>query len=371
MHEVFIMLDVLVQLYHQMGFLGSVITGLIIAVFIAGFYVNLFVRRRYISLSVELAAFCAGDIDAFRSEMLAWISEEYKATVNSGVESINTSSIMDMALEAYHKPCLQGESFLKKVNGLLITLGLFGTFLGLTSAIGNIGSTMAETSAEELMSEAGINTFKVLVSSFRGMSVAFITSLFGTGFSILFSFLTSFFSSGNAKKLFITQLEEYLDVKLASEAMENKNNQGLEHQEELSTLCSTLTESISSFNQTVRSYADELQSLRGFNQEFSRNIGQAQDSVALLVKTMDKTSETVYQSGIQIFACTEELRNLVNEIRNENIRMEGMNGILTELSQKLNDNTKDRQIFLKVLSEVPDRLLNYSEAAVARVERGR
>jgi methyl-accepting chemotaxis protein len=365
------MLDVLVKIYNQMGFLGSLITGLIIAVFIAGFYVNLLVRRRYISLSVELAAFCAGDITEFRSEMLAWVSEEYKASLNSGIEAINTTAIMEMAVEAYQKTSNLGESFLKKVNGLLVTLGLFGTFLGLTTAIGNIGNMMAETSAEQLMTEAGINTFKVLVSSFQGMSVAFITSLFGTGFSILYTIINSFTGSGDTKKLFMTQLEEYLDVKLASEAMDDKIKHGLEHKDEIDSLCNTLTGSISTFNDTVRHYADELQSLKSFNHEFSRNLGQAHDSVALLVKAMDKTSETVYQSGVQIFNCSEELKYLVNEIRDENHRMEGMSGVLTELSQKLNDSTKDRQIFLKVLSEVPDKLLNYSEAAVARIERGR
>ncbi len=365
------MLEGLAGLYNRMGLLGSVITGLIVVFFIAGFYVNILVRRRYLSLSEELAAFCGGEINEFRSDMLNWMTEEYKASLASGVEPINTTCIIDMGLEAYQKLCVLGESYLKKINGLLITTGLFGTFLGLTSAIGNLGSIMANTSAETLMTEAGISTFQILISSLQGMSVAFITSLFGTGFSILLSVIMTFIGSGHAKKLFITQLEEYLDIKLVAEAMEAKVKQSFDRKEEVSTLAATLSDSLTLFNKTISAYTDELQALKNFNQEFSQNLNHASKSVAFLCQVFDKSSETVYQSGVSFFTCSEELKNLVMEIKNENRKAEAMSGLLAELAQKIDESTHDRKLFLKAVSEIPDRLLNYSEAAFARIERGR
>ncbi|MCX7772259.1 MAG: MotA/TolQ/ExbB proton channel family protein [Clostridia bacterium] len=365
------MFDSLVGLYQQMGLLGSVITGCIIAFFIVGFYVNILVRRQYVALSEELAAYCAGEMSALDSEMLQWATDEYKNAYASGVENVNTSAIIETALEAYLKPCLTGEGFLKKVNGLLITTGLFGTFLGLTSAVGNIGGIMTRTSAETLMSEAGVNTFKVLVASFQGMSVAFITSLFGTGFSILLSLITTFIRAQKSKKLFITQFEEYLDIKTAAEIKEQLVKQQSEKKDNISLISESLGQSITTFNETLGSFTGELSTLKGFNKEFSANLQRVDQSAEILCKSFDKTSETMYQSGLRIFSCSEELNKLVEEIRTENKRMEGMSGLLRELSKQLDHSVTDRQLFLKAVNEIPDRLLNYSEAAAARIERGR
>ncbi|HBR02407.1 MAG TPA: hypothetical protein DD738_07335 [Ruminiclostridium sp.] len=364
------MLDIFADLYGRMGLMGSLITGLIIIIFISGFYANVLIRRKYLSLSLELAAYCAGEISGFKSEMLTWLTEEYKESLHNGLEAVNTGAIIDMAMEAYQKPCVLGEIYLKKVGGLLITTGLFGTFTGLTVAVGNIGSMLSQTSAEALMAEAAINTFKVLVSSFEGMSVAFITSLFGTGFSILFSLLTTFMGASDARRLFITQVEEYLDVKLASEFM-GENSKSLDQSDQLNTLSTIVTDSINVFNQAVTGYTEELQSLKGLHKEWRQDLEQWDKSVALLCQSLDKTSETFYQSGIGIYSCTETLNRLVNELGSENNRLDGLHKILDKLSQKLDESEEDRKIFLKIVDDIPDKLLNYNEAAVARIERGR
>lgn len=363
------MFNGLVELYQRMGIVGSIVTSLIVALFIFGFYVNILIRRRYLSLSEELAAFCAGQINEFRSDMLTWISDEYKASLKSGAEAINSSTIIEMAIEAYLKLCVLGESYLKKVNGLLITTGLFGTFLGLTSAIGSIGGLLSNTNTEALISKSGVNTFTILLSSFQGMSVAFITSLFGTGFSILFSILMTFLSAAHAKKLFMTQLEEYLDVKLVSESMETKIKQNLDRQDEINILTRTLSDSLTYFNETVGNLDQELHSLKEFNKQFSQNLAEAGKSVSKLCQSIDKQTETVSQSGSMMSVCSLELQTLVKEIKGENRKLESMSGIFSDLSKKLDDSTQDRKLFLKAVNEIPDRLLNYSEAAVARIER--
>lgn len=363
------MLDTIVNLYSRMGLLGFIVTALILILFFSGLYINTLIRRKYLSLSEELAAFCAGETDEFQSEMLVWITEEYKSAIGSGTESINTSSVIDMAFEAYQKPLIIGEDYIKKINGLLITTGLFGTFLGLTSAIGSIGGILAQSNTEALVEEAGIKTLNVLASSFRGMSVAFITSLLGTGFSIFFSVVMTFLGSIQAKKLFITQLEEYLDIKLLSEIKESGAKSGINRNDEIVNLSNILSNSLSTFNQTVKDFSDELNSIHCFSNNLKDNIDQAQKSISFFTQALDRTSETFYQSGISIFECCGELKKLAGEIHTENKRMEGMNGLLSELSQNLSESTQDRHQFLKTLDEIPDRLLNYSEAAVARIEK--
>ncbi len=364
------MISTLAELYGQMGLLGCIITGLIIVFFLIGFYANILIRRNYISLSQELAAYCEGEITEFQSDMLAWITEEYKMSLEGGIQNINTLAIIDMALSAYLKLCTIGESYLRKVNGLLITLGLFGTFLGLTSAVGEIGNMMSQTTAETLMTEAGINTFRILISSFKGMSVAFITSLFGTGFSIVLSVLTTFISSQDTKKLFVTQLEEYLDIKVATEVMENKVSEVQEKKSDSQMLADSLSDSIAQLNKSVHSYTEDLEFLKTFNRELRENICRADNIVSIVNQALKTSSEAFWIGSESFIECSNELKKVAVEIKNYNQRLESMSGIFEELSKKLDESTQDRAAYVKTINEMPDRLLNYTEAAVARIERG-
>ena len=197
--DVFTVLEGLIVLYRQLGGVGTFITLLIMVIFIGASYANVLVRRKYISLSEELAGYCAGDLKAFSSSMLRWIDEEYREAARSGLSGINTLSIIQTGMEIFLKPCILAERLLKKTNGLLITTGLFGTFIGLTYAVGNMGNIMSNTSTDTLMRETGADILVLLVSSFQGMAVAFVTSLFGTGFSILFMIISSLFSAAGQR----------------------------------------------------------------------------------------------------------------------------------------------------------------------------
>ncbi|NMA64874.1 MAG: MotA/TolQ/ExbB proton channel family protein [Clostridiaceae bacterium] len=363
------MFGTLASLYDQMGLLGFIITVLIAVFFLIGFYVNILVRRCYLSLSQELAAFCDGDLNEFKSDMLTWVTEEYKESLLSGVKDINTPAIIDLGLEAFLKPCIIGENYLRKVNGLLITLGLFGTFLGLTSAIGDIGTMMTETSAETLMTEAGANTLKILISSFRGMSVAFITSLFGTGFSIMFTGISTFFGAQNSKNLFIAQLEEYLDIRVASSIMEDIIKKEKNEKDEIQIIAETLTNSVALFSKTVNDYTEELSFLNSFNKELRNNICQVENSIASFSHSLEKTSDAFNTSSMFVKECSEEFKYTCAEIKKYNHQLESMSHILSQLSEKLDHTNEDRAIYLKTINEIPDRLLNYTEAAVAKVEK--
>jgi len=362
-------LDGLIGLYGQLGGMGTVLTLLIIVIFIGASYANILVRRRYISLSEELAAYCAGDLKAFSSDMLQWITEEYREAAKNGLTNINTLSIIQTGIEVCLKPCILAERLLKKTNGLLITTGLFGTFIGLTYAVGNMGDIMSSTSADTLMRETGADILALLISSFQGMAVAFVTSLFGTGFSILFMIMSSLFSAAGAKDLLITQLEEYLDVKVASEAMEDLRLKEKKDEDLVWKATQTLTEAIHIFEKVVSDFSDSLKGIKNFNEDLSANINQIQASSGFLCTSLDRTSETVYESGVRIDRCAMTLEAISDEIQSSNQRLENMASVISQLRLSLDDSRKDREVFLKTVHEIPDKLLNYHEAAVASVDR--
>lgn len=363
------MLDGLISLYNQLGGLGTAITLLIMILFIGASYANILVRRRYISLSEELAAYCAGDLKAFSSDMFQWMTEEYREAARNGIDHINTLSIINTGMEVCLKPCMLAERFLKKTNGLLITTGLFGTFVGLTYVIGNMGDIMSSTNADTLMRETGADVLALLISSFQGMAVAFVTSLLGTGFSILFMILTTLFSASGAKDLLISQLEEYLDIKVASEVMEQMRRDEKSDGEKIRETAQAMTDAIHVFEEVVSDFSGSLQGLKSFNADLSANMEQIRASFGFLSSSFDKASETVSESSIRFGQCAGALEAISGEIQSSNRRLENMATVISQLRLSLDDSRKDRELFLKTVHEIPDRLLNYHEAAVARVDR--
>ena len=367
--DVVTVLEGLIGLYGQLGGVGTFITLLIMVIFIGASYANILVRRRYTGLSEELDAYCAGELKTFSSGILRWIDEEYREAAASGLSGINTLSIIQTGMEIFLKPCMVAERLLKKTNGLLITTGLLGTFIGLTYAVGNMGDIMADTSADTLMRETGADILAPLVSSFRGMAVAFVTSLFGTGFSILFMVMSSLFSASGAKDMLVTQLEEYLDVKAASEVMEELRHKGKKDEEQARKTTQAMTEAIRIFEKVVSEFSDSLRGVKNFNEDLSANIEKIQASAGFLASSLDRTSETLLENGVRIGKCAGALEAVSAEIQSTGHRLENMASVISQLRLSLDDSRKDREIFLKTVHEIPDKLLNYHEAAVASVDR--
>ena len=364
-------MDNLLALYQRLGPVGFIITAALVVLFLGAFYLNILLRRRYLYLSEELAAYCAGETESLETDMLIWITEECRSTYKSGIEAINTGAVLDTALNVYMGALGSAESFLKRINSLLITTGLFGTFIGLTSAVGHMGSAVEEITAQALVNEAAQDIFTLLLSTFQGMSVAFITSLAGTGFSILFTLITAFYSASHAKDLLMSQLEEYIDVKLASESLDKKEQEKDEAlpPSVLKDLSESLQSAVSQLSDTIHGFSDTFSVLKEFNSGLSENLNRAETSVSALCTAADKSGDALREGSAHLFKSAEALQLLTLGMEEEHVRLENLTGVFHKLSEHLSSSIKDREHFLKAIDGIPDRLLNYSEAAAARVEK--
>lgn len=94
--------------------------------------------------------------------------------------------------------------------GLLIFLGLLGTFWGLLATISSVGDAIKEMSME---SGSGNNLllFENLISGLQqplsGMGIAFSSSLFGLAGALVLGFLD--LQAGHAQRMFFNELEEW------------------------------------------------------------------------------------------------------------------------------------------------------------------
>ncbi len=104
-----------------------------------------------------------------------------------------------------------GRSGIGFLSGLLVMLGLLGTFLGLLKTIDAVGTAMGSMS--NLGAEGGMESFIESISApLQGMGLAFSSSLFGLSGSLLSGFF-SYLSSG-AQNRFIEDVGRWIDNRI-------------------------------------------------------------------------------------------------------------------------------------------------------------
>lgn len=96
------------------------------------------------------------------------------------------------------------------LTGLLVFLGLLGTFWGLLETVGSIGKVIQSL---DVGGEAGAtfeNLKNGLAAPLRGMGISFSSSLFGLAGSLVLGFLD--LQAGQAQNRFYTDLEDWLST---------------------------------------------------------------------------------------------------------------------------------------------------------------
>lgn len=119
-----------------------------------------------------------------------------------------TPSIMKAILESAGSRLDEGRGILRYLAGLLVFLGLLGTFWGLIETVGSIGSVIQSLrtggEAGSLFDELKAGLAKPLA----GMGLSFSSSLFGLAGSLIVGFLD--LQAGQSHNRFYAELEEWL-----------------------------------------------------------------------------------------------------------------------------------------------------------------
>ena len=108
----------------------------------------------------------------------------------------------------------ENRDIIRYIIGLLVFLGLLGTFWGLLQTISSVSSVIQslEMSVNENNSNFFDKIIKGLSAPMEGMSTAFSSSLFGLGTSLILGFLDLQVSQANNR--FFNELEDWLSQKL-------------------------------------------------------------------------------------------------------------------------------------------------------------
>jgi MotA/TolQ/ExbB proton channel family len=191
---------------------GIVIISIILGLLITGVVLTVWIRGRYRGIESELKRL--GDTPGgFDSALLSRIVREALTAQRAGSE-VNTQAIVEQTFQSELRGLLVGERFVKSMTGLVIILGLVGTFYGLSTSIGRLTSLLA--GKVSVTADVTASLTQGLTETLSGMSVAFTASLFGIVSAIVLTLLGVFLNIADRRLELMVQIESYVDNTLLS-----------------------------------------------------------------------------------------------------------------------------------------------------------
>lgn len=187
---------------------GAIVIVLILALFCLAVALLFIVNSRYKALGRKVSN---GDA---KDEFLASVLKTYADAYRKYGRDTNTPAIITDAIATKLRGLLLGERFLNNAVSLFVTLGLFGTFLGLSMSVSSLTELISYSNSSEWLSVLD-SVGSGLMSSLGGMGVAFYTSLVGAGCSILLTILRTILNPQAEREKLETSVELWLDTSIA------------------------------------------------------------------------------------------------------------------------------------------------------------
>ncbi len=207
----------------ERAFLGNpVVNGVIVAILLSGI---VYIFRQVMLLDPEIdwiEGFQRDEVNAVgrraAPRLLAPMARMLLARGGSRV-SLSPASLQTL-LDGIASRLSETRETSRYLIGVLIFLGLLGTFYGLLVTVHSVGGVIGALSlASKNLSNALANLKSGLEAPLAGMSTAFSSSLFGLSGSLVLGFLD--LQAGQAQNRFYNDLEEWLSsyTKLSSGAL--------------------------------------------------------------------------------------------------------------------------------------------------------
>lgn len=278
-----VMIGVLYRPLVDAFFANAALNGLIIGVLILGI---VYIIRQVILLMAE-----ENWIESFRNNQPGFSVKQAPRLLapmaamlgdRQGRFSLSALSLRSL-LDGISSRLDESRDLSRYLIGLLIFLGLLGTFWGLLQTIRSVGDVIGGLSVGSGdLSTVFANLKAGLQAPLTGMGTAFSTSLFGLAGSLILGFLE--LQAGQAQNHFFNQLEDWLagQTRLASGALSvgEGNDQG------------------------VPAYVQAL-------------LEQTADSLESLQRTMERGEEGRQSATNNISALTEKMTTLTDQMKTE------------------------------------------------------
>jgi hypothetical protein len=241
---------------------GFVILGVTLATLLLGILVNLSVRGSYARMEQDLQRARDGSVGVSHPVLKHIVRDTVEATARA--RDVNTQAIIEDCFQADLRALLLAERFLRAATGLVIILGLLGTFYGLTLSIGKIVNLVgAETVATTDIAQ-GVG--QGLTNALSGMTVAFSNSLVGILSAVVLTVLGILSNVSDRRNAVMVQIETYLDRYFASQKLEGDVPAGV------GPAVAVLDGAIKRFEAALQNFASTTSDLHDFNAHLKDNV---------------------------------------------------------------------------------------------------
>ena len=296
-----------------MPVVGLVVIAVILALFALSVFLLLITSARY----RHLASMVTGSVDRENGFMRFLVSDFADAYKKYG-QNVNTPAIISNGISTKLSGLLLCERFLNNAVSLFVTLGLFGTFLGLSLSVSSLTELISYSNTSEWLSVLD-SVGGGLMSALSGMGVAFYTSLVGAGCSILLTVLRSVLSPQAQRELLEARLELWLDHTVAPKlptdaaqddsALVNKlvkamETSAAEIEKSLKDTTNDLKRSIlasrellDGFDKTVEGFNSGVRDFSEFNYNLRGTVERMDVAMRDVVSAMRETAKTIERSG--------------------------------------------------------------------------
>ena len=183
------------------------LNGLVVGIFLVGVFINF---RQVWMLGPEVQW-----LDGVRKHMPTTSDQlrllaPFANMIGGGLDSVNLSAVtLRSLLDSLAARLDEQRDLGRYFVGLLIFLGLLGTFWGLSHAVGSMGEVIRSLTLGGDDASAAFEKLKSgMEAPLGGMGMAFSTSLFGLAGSLILGFLD--LQAGQAQNTFFNELEEWL-----------------------------------------------------------------------------------------------------------------------------------------------------------------
>jgi hypothetical protein len=288
------------------GTSGAVIIGTTLFVLFLSMGLNLFIRSRYGSLSRDIEEHTRPD-RPFSNRVLNRIFDDAREhRLRQGSEA-NVQAIVEHHFHSELGGLLLGERFIRASVGLVIILGLVGTFTGLTLSVGRLVTMIAEDPSR------GADVLDVVTSglthALAGMSVAFSASLFGIGSAIVLTVFGVLFNVTDRRMGLMIAIEAHLDRMLvfAREAIDPQRAAGPES-EQLAQVVSDFGNAVAGLEGAVSQFGTALQTFAGTTRDFREFNLHLKDNVQRMSLSFADVSEAVKHHMVTLGSSREPRR---------------------------------------------------------------
>ena len=294
---------------------GIIVIAAIAILFVLAILLLFYTWGRY----KGLAGMVKGGLDR-NNGFLRFTVNDFADAYKKYGQDVNTPAIISNAVSTKLSGLLLCERFLANAVSLFVTLGLFGTFLGLSHSVSSLTELISYSNTSEWLSVLD-SVGGGLMSALSGMGVAFYTSLVGVACSIVLTLLRSIFSPQAERETLEARLELWLDhtvaptlpterakdesemvqqmvhaMDSASKTMESalQNATG-----DLKTAIDSSRAPITAFNKTVDSFNGGVRDFSEFNYNLRGTVERLDVTVRDLVSGLREVSRILEKGGKQ------------------------------------------------------------------------